>query len=479
MRIPRSLFAPLATSFALLAVAGSLSAAHADVSLPHLFGDHMVIQREARINIWGWADSGEAVKVELGDRSRKTKADPDGKWQVTFPPFRSGTGPLTMTVTGANTITITDILVGEVWICSGQSNMWWPISRSSDPDSIATAADFPAIRMFTVPRRTELEPQIDCEGRWAVCTPKAVMDFSAVGYHFARVLAEELDCPIGMIHTSWGGTLAEAWTSIETLRSDPLYERIVERREAPGTGQQHRAASLWNAMIAPLIPYTIKGAIWYQGEANVARADQYRTLFPTMITDWRRNWGLGDFPFYFVQLAPFRYGNRDPRAAAELRDAQTEALALSNTGMAVTMDIGNPRDIHPRNKHDVGYRLALRALAHEYGHDVVFSGPLYESISVGGPEATIRFRYASGGLTTIGGAAPDQFIIAGKDRKFYPAEARIEGDVVVVRSVHVPEPVAVRYGWLDDAEPNLISVAGLPASSFRTDNWPGVTRGRW
>ncbi len=466
------------TALALVAAAGSLSTAHAEVSLPHLFGDHMVLQREASITIWGWADPGERVTVELGDRSRKTKADSDGQWQVIFPPFRSESGPLTMTVTGLNTITIRDILVGEVWICSGQSNMWWPISRASDPDSIAVAADFPTLRMFTVPQRTELEPQVDCDGAWAVCTPEAVMGFSAVGYHFARVLQAELNCPIGMIHTSWGGTLAEAWTSIETLRSDPSFERILERREAPGTGLPHRAASLWNAMIAPLIPYSIRGAIWYQGEANVARAHQYRSLFPTMITDWRRNWDQGDFPFYFVQLAPYRYGNRDPRAGAELRDAQAVALALPATGIAVTMDIGNPRDIHPRNKHDVGHRLALWALANDYGREVEFSGPLYESMAVEGSEATIRFRHTAGGLATIGGAAPDHFEIAGKDRKFYPAEARIEGSVVVVRSEHVPEPVAVRYGWRDDAEPNLISVAGLPTSPFRTDRWPGVTNGR-
>jgi len=449
--------------------------ARAEVSLPSLFAEHMVIQREAPITVWGWADPGERVTVELGERSRRTRTDDDGRWQVVLPPFSNGEGPLTMTVAGKNTLTVRDILIGEVWVCSGQSNMWWPIRRASDPDSIAAAADTPDIRMFTVPQRTELEPQIDCEGTWAVCTPEAVMEFSAVGYHFARVLHTELGCPIGMLHTSWGGTPAESWTTLETLRSDPLFKKIVDRREAEGTRPPHRAASLWNAMVAPLIPYTIKGTIWYQGEANVARADQYRTLFPTMITDWRENWGLGDFPFYFVELAPFRYGNRDPRAGAELRDAQREALALPNTGMAVTMDIGTPRDIHPRNKHDVGYRLALWALAHDYGRDLAFSGPLYRSMEVDGSEVTIRFHHAEGGLATIDGSSPDHFEISGKDRRFHPAEARIEGDILIVSSGQVTEPVAVRFAWRDDAEPNLISAAGLPASSFRTDDWPGVT----
>ena len=468
----------LAILLFLLAGTGILPSARADVTLPSVFGDHMIIQRDARITIWGWAEPGERVTVELGTRKRKTSADNDGRWQVILPPFRSGGGPLTLIVTGDNTLAIEDVLIGEVWVCSGQSNMQWPVSRSSDPDSIAAAAGFSSIRMFTVTHRTELEPQEDCEGEWAICVPDAAMGFSAVGYHFARELHQELGCPVGMIHTSWGGTTAEAWTSLETLQSDPLYERIIERREEPGTRPPHRAASLWNAMIAPLIPYAIKGVIWYQGEANVARAWQYRTLFPVMIGDWRRNWDRGDFPFYFVQLAPYRYGNRDPRACAELRDAQSAALSLPNTGMAVTMDIGNPRDIHPRNKHDVGYRLALWALGNDYGHDMVFSGPLYSSMEIEGSEVRIHFRHTAGGLATIDGAAPDHFEIAGKDRKFHPAEARIEGDTVVAGSEHVAEPVAVRYGWRDDAEPNLISTERLPASPFRTDDWPGVTDGR-
>ena len=454
------------------------SSVHAEVTLPHLFADHMVIQRDARITIWGWGDPGERVTVELGNRSRKTTTDESGRWTVILPPFRSGGDPLTMIITGDNTLTIEDILVGEVWVCSGQSNMWWPIRSASDPDSISAAADHPGIRMFTVPQRTELEPQEDCEGAWSICSPEAVMVFSAVGYHFARVLNRELECPIGMIHTSWGGTLAEAWTSLETLRSDPGYQKILERRVATGTSPQHRASSLWNAMIAPLTPFTIKGVIWYQGEANVARAAQYRTLFPDMIGDWRRNWSLGDFPFYFVQLAPYRYGNRDPRAAAELRDAQRVSLSVPNTGMAVTMDIGNPRDIHPRNKHDVGYRLALWALANDYRHDLVFSGPLYSSMEIDGSEVRISFRYTAGGLATLDGAAPSHFEIAGLDRKFHPAEARIEGEIVIVSSEQVTVPVAVRYAWSDDAEPNLIAIEGLPASSFRTDDWPGVTDGR-
>ncbi|MFC1545263.1 sialate O-acetylesterase [Gemmatimonadota bacterium] len=462
----------------ILALTGINSPVQADVTLPSLFTDHMVIQRDARVTFWGWADPGERVTVALGTRSRKTSADAAGTWEVTLPPIRSGGDPLTLIVTGDNTLVIEDVLVGEVWICSGQSNMWWPIRSASDPDSISAAADFPAIRMFTVTQRTELEPQENCEGSWEVCTPETVKAFSAVGYHFARILHQEIDCPVGMIHTSWGGTPAEAWTSIETLQSDPSYDQVLDRREADGTRPQHRAATLWNAMIAPLIPFTIKGVIWYQGEANVPRAAQYRTLFPDMIADWRQNWDQGAFPFYFVQLAPYRYGGRDPRAGAELRDAQRTALSIPNTGMAVTSDIGNPRDIHPRNKHDVGNRLALWALANDYGRDLVYSGPLYASMEIDGPEIRLSFQHSAGGLATIDGAAPTHFEIAGRDRKFQAAEARIEGDTVIVYAEQVTDPVAVRYAWRDDAEPNLISLEGLPASSFRTDNWPGITDGR-
>lgn len=456
----------------------STSQARADVKLPAIFSDHMVIQQKERIAVWGEADPGERITVTLGKRKRRIRAGKDGSWRVSLPPFRAGEIPLTLTVTGKNSVTINDILVGEVWVCSGQSNMQWTVRNSSSPEEVLADADLPAIRMFTVERRTAEEPQPDCNGSWRVSSSENTALFSAVGYHFARELHSELGVPVGMIHTSWGGTPAEAWTTIETLQSNPLFEPIVERRNDPEITPQHRAATLYNAMVAPLIPYRIRGVIWYQGEANVDRAWQYVSLFPEMIRDWRRVWEQGDFPFYFVQLAPFRYGQQDPLNCAELRDAQFKALSLPNTGMAVTMDIGNVSDIHPRNKHDVGRRLALWALANDYGHDLIYSGPLYKSMDREGGSIRIIFTHTGSGLTTRDGLKPDSFEIAGSDRNFIAAEARIEGQSIVVWAGGLNEPVAVRYAWRDDAVPNLMNTEGLPASPFRTDNWPGVTHGK-
>lgn len=467
-------------SYLAFCAAGVLIAAsaRAEIRLPSIFSDHMVIQQGERIPVWGWADPGVRVTVQLGNRKRSTRADDQGNWRVVLPPFRTGGPRMQLVVSGDNTVTINDVLVGEVWVCSGQSNMQWTVQASSDSDSIIAAADYPNIRMFTVRRETAEEPQVDCEGSWVVCSPDTVAGLSAVGFHFARELYHDLDVPIGMIHTSWGGTPVEAWTTIETLQSDPLYEQIIDRAEKEMIRVEYRAAHLYNAMIAPLIPYRIKGAIWYQGEANVAHAWQYRELFPAMIGDWRREWGEGDFPFYFVQLAPFRYQRRDPRECAELRDAQVGALSLPNTGMAVLMDIGNPGNIHPRNKHDVGRRLALWALAKDYGRDIVYSGPLYESMEVEGNRIRVSFSHTGSGLKTSDGEAPSHFQIAGIDRKFVEAEARLEGDSMVVWAEGVSAPVAVRYAWRDDAEPNLFNAEGLPASPFRTDGWPGMTNGR-
>jgi len=490
--------------------------AQADVRLPSIFGSNMVLQADMPIKIWGWADPGEQVTVTVGQKRATAKAACCGKWMVTIEPLKAG-GPIEVIVEGKNKIKFTNVLIGEVWICSGQSNMAWPVTRALNPEKEIASANFPKIRLFTVTRAVALEPQSDCQGKWVVCSPETVPSFSAVAYFFGRKLHQELGVPVGLIHTSWGGTPAEAWTSREKLESIPQLLPILERwdtllktypkqlanyrirladwqkaaAEAKKAGKKppakprpphdpakhpHLAAGLFNAMIAPLIPYTIRGAIWYQGESNVARAYQYRTLFPAMIEDWRERWGQGDFPFIYVQLAPFRYGRFDPAACAELREAQLLTLKLPNTGMAVTMDIGNPKDIHPKNKQDVGKRLALWALALAYGKDVVYSGPLYDSMKIESDKIRITFKHVDGGLVAKGGELT-YFEIAGPDRKFVPAKAVIDGDTIVVSSPQVKQPVAVRYAWRDDAEPNLFNKAGLPASPFRTDNWPGVTQG--
>ncbi|MDX1565674.1 MAG: sialate O-acetylesterase, partial [Phycisphaeraceae bacterium] len=409
---------------------------------------------------------------------------------------------------------------------SGQSNMAWPLSRTNAAETEIAEADHPAIRLMTVKRTSRSKAQSDVEGRWEVCRSETAKNFSAVAYFFGRKIHRELKVPVGLINSSWGGTRVEAWTSRAALKSaDPekvgpllkWWDRLIEsydaeeaekknaaalarwkaaakkaradgkkpprRRPRPLTDpaeDRHRPANLFNGQIAPLIPFAIRGAIWYQGEANVGRAAQYRTLFPLMIGDWRNRWGQGDFPFYFVQLAPFRYGRHDPALCAELRDAQLWTLKnVRNTGMAVTMDIGNPKDIHPKNKVDVGERLARWALAKDYGQEVVPSGPIYKSVTFKGNRATIRFDHVPVALTTNDSQPPTHFQIAGADKVFHEAEAKLDGDQLVVWSDKVPKPVAVRYAWRDDAEPTLQNAVPLPASPFRTDEWPLKTEGRW
>jgi sialate O-acetylesterase len=448
----------------------------ADVRLPSIFGDHMVIQRELPVKIWGWADEDEKVTVTLAGQKVVTTTDAGGKWVVELMPVQR-CGPHVMTVTGNNKLEVKDILVGEVWVCSGQSNMQWSVRQSANPDEEIAAADFPNIRLFTVVRKIAETPQDDCQGSWSACSPETVAGFSAVGYFFGRTLNKELDVPIGLINSSWGGTIAEAWTSGPGLEDEPDFEPILQRAATFNPKTPNQASVLFNGMIQPIIPVGIRGAIWYQGESNCGRAEQYQKLFPALILDWRRNWGQGEFPFLFVQLAPFRYGRADPANCAELREAQRLTLeTVPNTGMAVTTDIGNVKDIHPKNKQEVGRRLALWALAETHGKDLVFSGPLYESMSVEDGKIRIRFKHACGGLVAKAGPLT-HFTIAGADGNFVSAGAEIDGETVVVHSDEVKEPAAVRFGWRDDAEPNLFNAAGLPASPFRTDDFPLVTAG--
>lgn len=642
--------------------------AFAEVKLPALFSDNMVLQQNFDAPVWGWADPGEKVSVKgswqlLGGSS--ATADKNGKWNLTIKTPKAS-GPFTLTVKGKNVVKINNVLIGEVWICSGQSNMQmnvspgrpWHKGAFNYPNEIA-AANFPDIRMFTVKQATAQEPKSDCEGSWAICSPETVGSFSAAGYFFAHELHKELGIGFGMIHTSWGGTPAEAWTSAEYLMQLPDYAAFFEKmqntdseqakeeyekalvdwwkdleaadigkRQTPEgwqnsqlddadwkimslpklweedlpeldgsvwfrkaidipaswtgkdltlelaaiddmditwfngtevgahetlgyyntprkynvpasvvkTGQnviavrvvdntgaggifgeaefkirpadksseaitlagdwkfkvgldlkdlrgmplssrlaknQNTPTMLYNAMIAPLIPYSVKGAIWYQGESNTGRAYQYRSLFPKMIECWRNDWAQGDFPFYFTQIAPFNYGTE--YICPELQEAQLMTLSVPNTGMAVTMDIGNIYDIHPRNKQLVGKRLALWALAKDYCRkDLVYSGPLYSSMQKQGDKIRIFFDHTGSGLVHMGGPV-SHLTIAGKDKVFVKANSEIENNTLVVSSPEVKEPVAVRYAWSNTAVPNLFNFEGLPASPFRTDDWPGVT----
>ncbi|MFV1958501.1 MAG: sialate O-acetylesterase, partial [Planctomycetota bacterium] len=500
------------------ALAAGAPRAEADPQLASVFGDHMVLQQEKPVVIWGRAAPGEALTVEIAGRQAETSAGRRGRWRVTLDALPAP-GPYTLRVRGKTTVTLSDVLVGEVWICSGQSNMAMTVAACFDAEEEISAADLPQIRLLTVGRRGAAEPAEDFRGSWTRCSQRTVRSFSAVGFFFGRTLFESLGVPIGLVDTSYGGTPAEAWTPRPALEREPTLAPLVERwtkaarsydakaarrryekalarwekaaakakaagkppprkpRLAPDPRENVRGiASLWNAMVAPLVPFAVRGVIWYQGESNAARAYQYRTLFPLMIKSWRAAW-KEDLPFYFVQLANFRERKPQPgeSAWAELREAQRLTLReVPNTGMAVAIDIGEAGTIHPRNKQDVGKRLADWALAGPYGLAVEPSGPLYRESKRRGRTIRIRFDHVGKSLAAHGGPLRG-FTIAGKDRRFHPAQARIEGDEVVVTSPEVAHPVAVRYGWADNPDTNLYNAADLPASPFRTDDWPGLT----
>lgn len=651
--------------FLILVLAASVNA---EVRVPSIIGDNMVLQQGVKVRIWGNANPREHVTVSFDKKSASTVADLQGHWETWLGPLRAG-GPFEMTVRGSNVLTIRNVLVGEVWICSGQSNMEWPLVNTLHGAEDVAQANYPAMRLFTVAHRTAASPLTDVEGHWVIASPEEVANFSAVGYFFGRELHQKLKVPIGLIASTWGGTPAEAWTSREALHSalelkpildryesslnvlpqaqesyrraltewekqnlyvdtgnqgealgyaDPAtdtadwskmelpkqfetaglildgavwFRKVVElptswagkdlvldltaiddfdityfngtkigatggetpnsymvprkysipgslvhvgrnvisvrvfdhageggfsgggamslrsvgngssdvislrgswdykvelalepkrpdwgtRPEVPGVNNPNNPSVLYNAMIAPLVAFAIRGAIWYQGESNAGRAYQYRTLLPIMIRNWRNAWGL-NFPFYLVQLPNWRVSKSDPDESdwAELREAQTMTLREPHLGMAVTIDLGDEKELHPRNKLDVGRRLALWALSYTYRQKLIPSGPLFKRFSIEGNQVRLYFKYGFGLRTTNGGPLKG-FAISGADRKFVWADARIDGETVIVSSPAVLKPVAVRYGWADNPTANLANGAGLPASPFRTDDWPGLT----
>jgi sialate O-acetylesterase len=484
-------------------IAGS-APLHADVTLPALLSDHMVIQRGLPGHVWGMATPHEAVSVTFRGETKSGTADDDGRWGVYLSPGEAG-GPFALTIKASNTITLNDILVGDVWVASGQSNMEFAMTSLANPDAEIAAAQFPKIRIFMVKHHPADYPLEDVESKgWSACTPETVRDTSAVAYFFARNLQQKLGVPIGLVESFWGGTTAESWTSLRALSADsslmPVfssrskmvaeepttvlrrkreeveYQEAVAQAKAEGKPvpwpQWHpdfagwAPAALYNGMIAPLTPFAIRGAIWYQGESNAGpdRAPLYARLFQTMIRDWRTAWGEGDFPFLFVQIANWNAGpdNQWP----EVRNAQRQTLALRNTGMAVTVDIGDPVDLHPKNKQDVGLRLALAARAITYGEKIEWSGPLYRQVTQEEHGLRVWFDHADGLVAK--GATPSGFEVAGADGKYAPAEAKIEGTSVIVSSATVPAPVSVRYGWAASPSCNLFNKASLPASPFQS-----------
>lgn len=487
--------------------------ATADVRLAPLFSDGAVLQQKKPVTVWGLADPGENVEVSFASQSARTTADAKGHWSVMLEAMDANAQPQSLTVKGKNTVRVENVLVGEVWLCSGQSNMEWDVRRSTNASREIAQANYPLIRQIKIDRTAADFPMNDAPGAWQVCTPETVGNFTAVGYYFAVNLYSQLGVPVGLINSSWGGTQIEAWIEAEALTgvssNDLIQQRWQERlaaypaamqkfetdtakwqadrakaaqdgtqftRRAPrrpeGPGSRWLPSALFNGMIAPLAPYTLSGVLWYQGETNASRHTEYAELFKTMIEQWRASFKQEDLPFYFVQLANFdRRADATGSEWAYLREAQAAALELPNTGMAVAIDIGEANDIHPRNKQEVGRRLALLALRDVYGRDVTAQGPRFKDAAYEGNRAIVHFTHADG-LNS-----DDQpltgFVIAGSDQIFYPAEATVAGDTVVLTAPQVQSPVAVRYGWANYPKPDatLRNAAQLPAEPFRTDTW--------
>ena len=487
----------------------------ADVRLPNVFSDNMVFQRGRAIPVWGSAESGEKVSVALGEEKVTTQAGVDGRWSVKLPARKEAAG-LTMTVLGKNTVTYQNVAVGEVWFCSGQSNMDWQVRGAASAEEAIARASYANIRLFNVPHQASALRKRDCGGTWEVCTPETVPSFSAAGFFFGERLHRELKVPIGLVKAAWGGTRIEPWTPREAYAGQEKFEKQTsqidkadkEFREAmakydlaaaekwladaeqalaekqpvpafpalPKHGVYHRGhprnlSALYNSMVHPIIPYAIRGAIWYQGESNRGDGALYHDRMKALIESWRKAWGQGEFPFYYVQLAPFG-GHYGPMDLPKLWEAQTRALTIPKTGMAVTTDIATVDNIHPPNKFDVGNRLALWALHHDYARkELTYSGPIYKSMKVAGDKIVVTFDHVAGGLRSLDGEPLSDFMLAGEDQEFYNARAEISGKTVVVSSPEVTQPVHVRFGWNKTATPNLGNAASLPASPFRSDDW--------
>ncbi|MFH6936601.1 sialate O-acetylesterase [Flavobacterium sp. FlaQc-30] len=494
----------------LLLVLSAKISLSAQVKLPALVSDNMVLQQNTKVNLWGWASPNEKINIQLGwsNLPVNVTADAEGNWKTTVETPKGGETAYDIIIEASNKITLKNILIGEVWLCSGQSNMFFPVGREEGTwktgvknyDEEVKKAVFPNIRLFTVALNASAKPLEDVTGSWKICSPESIKTFSAVAYFFGRDLYQKLNVPIGLLSTSWGGTKAEAWTAQSVLEEDVAFlsilqedarnekvyqekleayylaltnERIASAANAPKSQLKKPKKEpnktsyvLYNAMLHPLVNYTIKGAIWYQGESNSGKAYLYRSLFPTMVKSWREEWKQGEFPFYYVQITPHKGQN------AEIREAQLMSLkTIPSSGMVVTTDVGDAQNIHPIDKQTVGYRLALIARAKTYGENkLVYSGPIFNHMKIKKQKVQLFFDYADSGLKKTGDTLKE-FEIAGNDQVFYPAEAKIEGKTIVVTSPKVKEPAAVRFAWKAVPEPNLFNNENLPASPFRTDEW--------
>jgi sialate O-acetylesterase len=512
-----------ASLFVAALVLASAAAARADITLPDVLSDSMVLQRGVRVPVWGRAEPGEAVTVSFAGQTKKAVAGSDGRWRVWLDPLKANAAAATLTVSGNNTVVLADVLVGEVWLVSGQSNMQFTLAETREAEAAIAAANHPLIRLFNVSRQVAFKHRPPPLAAWAACSPDSVKDFSAAGYYFAVELQKELGFPVGIINSSYGGSQAEAWTPVQYLLASEELKPTVERTKiwdeerprvkaeyeeqikrwreeadkakaagarpspsppVPDALREYRiASSIYDGMIEPLIPFPISGAFWYQGESNEARAQQYRLLLPTMIRAWRERWGQGDFPFGIVQLPNYRDPKPEPadEAWSHIREAQRRtALSTRNAGLIVTIDVGEAHDIHPKNKLDVGRRMARWALAEVYGRKLTATGPLFRKMKAEGSKLVLTFGDVGAGLKIRDGDKLQEFAVAGEDRKWRWAEARIVGrDKVEVWSADVPRPVAARYAFNNNPRrPNLTNDTGLPAAPFRTDDWPGPTDGK-
>ncbi len=523
MKYRQSLVA-IGLAAAVMAVSGSFTqSARAEVRLPGVFGSHMVLQQDKPLPIWGWAQPGETVTVQLGSEKQKAEANARGEWKAVLPARKAG-GPHTLTVSGSSTVRLEDVMVGEVWLCSGQSNMEMGIGMSQDGKQEIAAANYPGIRLLMVTNRWTPQPRTDVEGTWKVCSPKTLADggwggFSAAGYFFGRELHQKLGVTVGLIDATWGGTRIESWTPPEGFAAVPALKRdyeLVQLGDPRTASHQGRLEStlketekwlgdarkslseralvppmpsypadlqpphdvqnptaLYNGMIHALCPFALRGAIWYQGESNREEGALYTERMKALIEGWRQIWAEGEFPFYFVQIAPYNYGE-NPEIVAAFWEAQSAAQGIPNTGMVVVNDIGNLKDIHPTNKQEVGRRLALWALAKTYGQEkLVYSGPVFKAMKSEGDKLRLSFEQVGGGLASRDGKPLNWFeVIDAEEGGFFPAEARIDGATVVLSSPEVKHPVAMRYAWSMLAEPNLMNAEGLPASAFRAGAVP-------
>ena len=498
-------------------------ASQAGLKLPAIFGDHMVLQQKQANPIWGWDEPGTEVSVTLGKQVKKATADKDGKWRVKLDPLDANADPATLTIKGSSSRVIKDVLVGEVWMCSGQSNMGMTLAGDWKAEVEALSSTHPNLRLITVPRVGTQELQDDFKGKWESANPDNCRSFSAVGFLYGRYLHEILGVPVGLINNSWGGSAAEAWVRRESLEKDVRFESLMkgwvareellqseetkakyetalaawkikakEARDAgkrPPRGPQSpdailkgnaRPGNIFAGIVNPTLGYGMKGVIWYQGESNARRAWEYAQLFPYMIEQWRKEWGQGDFPFYWVQLADFMAEQDLPGDStwAELRESQTKTMALPNTGEAVIIDLGEGNDIHPKNKYDVAARLVRWALAKDYGMDAMEpQSPSFDAMTVKGNKTNLKFTHVGGGLRTVDVSDVKGFAICGEDKKWVWANAKITGaDSVEVWSDAVAAPVAVRYAWADNPVCNVYSKIGLPMTPFRTDDFKMITK---